>query len=49
MGQLNVKLNQERLVALRRYAASCRTPVAWLIEDYVDYLLAGGTPVVTPH
>ena len=45
MAQLNVKLGEDRLVGLRRYAARRRTPVAWLIKDYVDYLLAGGTPV----
>jgi len=42
---LNVKLAEERLEALRRYAARRRTPVAWLIKDYVDYLLGGGQPV----
>ena len=45
MAQLNVKLSAERLDALRRYAARRRTPVAWLIKDYVDYLLDGGQPV----
>lgn len=45
MAQLNVKLAEERLEALRRYAARRRTPVAWLIKDYVDYLLGGGQPV----
>ncbi len=45
MAQLNVKLSEERLDALRRYAARRRTPVAWLIKDYVDYLLGGGQPL----
>lgn len=45
MAQLNVKLSADRLEALRRYAARRRTPVAWLIKDYVDYLLGGGQPV----
>ena len=45
MAQLNVKLSTERLDALRRYAASRRTPVAWLIKDYVDYLIGGGQPI----
>ena len=45
MAQLNVKLPEERLEALRRYADHRRTPVSWLIKDYVDYLLAGGQPV----
>jgi len=47
VAQLNVKLSEERLEALRRYAARRRTPVAWLIKDYVDYLLGGGQPL--PH
>lgn len=46
MAQLNVKISEERLDALRSYAARRRTPVAWLIKDYVDYLLSGGAPVV---
>jgi len=45
MSQLNVKLSEERLAALRRLAAWRRTPVSWLIRDYVDHLLAGGEPV----
>ena len=45
MAQLNVKLSDERVQALRRYAGQRRTPVAWLIKDYIDFLLAGGTPV----
>ena len=45
MGQLNVKIEEQRLDALRRYAAGRRTPVAWLIKDYIDYLLAGGRPI----
>jgi hypothetical protein len=48
MSQLNVKLSEERLVALRRLAARRRTPVSWLIRDYVDHLLAGGEPVKPP-
>ena len=48
MAQLNVKLSEERLEALRRLAARRRTPVSWLIKDYVDYLLAGGRPVAPP-
>jgi hypothetical protein len=46
VAQLNVKLSDDRLAALRRYAARRRTPVSWLIKDYVDHLLAGGEPVV---
>lgn len=45
MAQLNIKLKPEQLEALRRYAARGRTPVAWLIKDYVEYLLAGGKPM----
>ena len=45
MAQLNVKLSAERLDALRRYAARRRTPVAWLIKGYVDYLIGGGQPI----
>jgi len=48
MGQLNVKLTEDRLEALRKYAARRRTPMAWLIKEYIDYLLAGGRPVVAP-
>jgi len=48
MAQLNVKLNQEQLDALRRYAHRRRTPISWLIKDYVDFLLAGGKPVTPP-
>jgi hypothetical protein len=48
MAQVNVKLSDERFQALRRYAARRRTPVSWLIKDYVDYLLAGGQPVTPP-
>jgi hypothetical protein len=45
MAQLNVKLGEDRLTALRRYADRRRTPISWLIRDYVDYLVAGGAPV----
>jgi Ribbon-helix-helix protein, copG family len=48
MAQLNLKLSQDRLDALRRYANWRRTPISWLIRDYVDYLLAGGEPLVPP-
>jgi hypothetical protein len=37
--QLNVKLNARQYEGLRRYAARRRSPVAWLIKDYVDALL----------
>ena len=46
MAQLNVKLDDHTLAALRQYARTRRTPVAWLIKDYIDYLLAGGQPPV---
>ena len=48
MAQVNVRLSEERLQALRRYAARRRTPVSWLIKDYVEYLLAGGEPITPP-
>lgn len=48
MAQLNVKIPEDRLDGLRRLAARRRTPVAWLIKDYIDYLLAGGQPVSPP-
>jgi len=45
MAQLNVRLTDEQIERLRRYAAGRRTPVAWLMKDYIDYLLQGGNPV----
>ncbi len=45
MAQLNVKLSEEQIEALRKYAARRRTPVSWLIKDYIEFLLAGGKPV----
>ncbi len=38
MRQLNVKLSEKQHERLRRVAARRRTPVAWLIKDYVDSL-----------
>ncbi len=38
MRQLNVKLSDAQHERLRRFAARRRTPVAWLIKDYVDSL-----------
>ena len=38
MRQLNVKLSEKQHERLRRFAARRRTPVAWLIKDYVDSL-----------
>ncbi|MGH2500704.1 MAG: hypothetical protein ACRDF0_11535 [Candidatus Limnocylindria bacterium] len=48
MSQLNVRLDERRLRALRRYAARRRTPITWLVRDYFDHLLAGGDPVAPP-
>lgn len=45
MAQLSLKLSPEQLDGLRTYAKRRRTPVAWLLKDYIDYLLSGGTPV----
>jgi hypothetical protein len=49
MAQLNIKLNEEQFEALRNYAARRRTPVSWLIKDYVAYLLKGGEPITPPE
>lgn len=48
MVQLNVRLSEAQLEGLRRYAARRRTPVAWLLRDYVNYLLRGGAPITPP-
>lgn len=45
MAQLNLKLSEEQLAGLKRFAARKRTPVAWLLKDYINYLLNGGAPV----
>ena len=45
MAQLNLKISDERLDQLRRYASRRRTPIAWLLKDYIEYLLTGGPPV----
>ncbi len=39
MRQLNVKLTERQHERLRKYASRRRTPVAWLIKDYVDSLI----------
>ena len=41
MRQLNVKLSAKQHETLRRYAARRRTPVAWLIKDYIATLGEG--------
>jgi len=46
VAQLNVKLSESEIEALRGYAARRRTPISWLIKDYIHYLLAGGQPVL---
>jgi len=38
MRQLNVKLSAKQYDTLRRHAAQRRTPVAWLIKDYIATL-----------
>lgn len=48
MSQLNIKMGQAEIDALRRLAAKRRTPVSWLVKDYVNYLIAGGPPVTPP-
>ncbi len=45
MSQLNVRISDEELSELRRFADRRRTPVSWLIRDYVQYLIGGGEPV----
>ena len=45
MAQLNIKMDERQMDALRRYAAARRTPVAWLIKDYIAHLVAGGEPI----
>jgi hypothetical protein len=45
VGQLNVQLDDRSIEALERFSARQRTPVAWLLKDYIAYLLGGGTPV----
>ena len=45
MGQLNVRLTDDQMEALKRYAARHRMPVSSLIKNYVDHLLKGGQPV----
>ena len=48
MAQLNVKLSDEQMEEFRRYAKRRRTPASWLMKDYIEYLLAGGRPVIPP-
>ena len=38
MRQLNIKLSEKQHERLRRHSARRRTPVAWLIKDYIDSL-----------
>lgn len=45
MAQLRVQLSEEQLEELRRYGSQQQIPVSELIENYVNYLLAGGPPV----
>lgn len=49
MRQLNVKLSDKQHERLRRVAARRRTPVAWLIKDYVDSLEDDGGERVRAH
>lgn len=48
MAQLSLKLSAEQLEGLRRYAQRRRTPVSWLLKDYIDHLLSGGAPIAPP-
>lgn len=49
MRQLNVKLSDKQHDRLRRAAARRRTPVAWLIKDYVDSLVDDEAGHVRAH
>ncbi len=49
MRQLNVKLSERQHEGLRRAAARRRTPVAWLIKDYVDSLVDDEAERVQAH
>ncbi len=49
MAQMNIKLTDEELEGLRRYAARRRTPISWLVRDYLRYVLRGGEPVAPPQ
>ena len=49
MRQLNVKLSEKQHERLRRVAARRRTPVAWLIKDYVDSLVDDDAERVRAH
>lgn len=42
-------LTDDRDEVPRRYASRRRTPVGWLIKDYVDYLPVGGESVAPPE
>ena len=39
MRQLKVKLSAKQHETLRRHAARLRTPIAWLIKDYIATLV----------
>lgn len=49
MRQLNVKLSERQHQGLRRAAARRRTPVAWLIKDYIDSLVDDEAAQVQAH
>lgn len=49
MRQLNVKLTDRQHDGLRRAAARRRTPVAWLIKDYVESLVEDEADQVQMH
>ena len=49
MRQLNVKLSERQHEGLRRAAQLRRTPVAWLIKDYIDSLVEGDAEQVQAH
>lgn len=46
MAHLNVMVSDESFAALRRYAAHRQVSGAALVQEYIDYLISGGQPVV---
>ena len=45
MAQLHVRLTDEQMQRLQKVARARRTPVSWLIRDYVEFLTDGGEPI----
>ncbi len=45
MSQINLKLPDDQLNAIKQYALRRRTPLSWLVRDNLQYLLQGGDPI----